>query len=358
MIVPRPGRPDADAPQPDPPGGSDEPMDATRFRAMTDAYRRLKVVVAGDFCLDRYLHIDPALEEVSLETHLPAHQVVAVRPQAGGAGNVLANVAALSPAEVRAVGVIGDDGEGLELTRALAGLGADLDGLIRSDRRRTFTYTKPLLVGPDGQATELSRLDIKDRTPMPADLAEAVVARLSAAAADADAVILMEQVDDPARGALSAPVKVALADIAARRGAGAVFLADSRCDVLGCRGVDVKVNRDELHRAVGDGPDDQAAAALARRIGRRVFVTLGADGMLSADAEGNVLRAAGVRVAGPVDIVGAGDAVLAHLAMALAGAASVAEAMAMANLAGAVVVGKLGTTGTATVAELAAAEAR
>jgi len=334
-------------------------MNAERLHAITNAYRRLKVVVAGDFCLDRYLHIDPALEEVSLETHLPAHQVVAVRPQPGGAGNVLANVAALAPAEVRTVGVIGDDAEGLELARVLAGLGADLGGLIRSDRRRTFTYTKPIVVAPDGRGTELSRLDIKDRMPMQADLASAVAECLSAAAGDADAVILMEQVGHPAHGALPAPVKAALADIAARRRAGTVFIADSRADVVGFRGVDVKVNRDELHRAAGEGPVDQAAAALARRIGRRAFVTLGADGMLAAEPDGDVRRAPGIRVEGAVDIVGAGDAVLAHLAMALAAGASVDEAMNLANLAGSVVVGKLGTTGTATVPELAAAaEAR
>jgi bifunctional ADP-heptose synthase (sugar kinase/adenylyltransferase) len=60
-------------------------------------------------------------------------------------------------------------------------------------------------------------------------------------------------------------------------------------------------------------------------------------------------------VAGPVDIVGAGDCVLANAAMALAAGASVREAIELANLAASVVIRKIGTTGTATRAELAEA---
>ena len=360
-------------------------MDRRRFDDITGRYGRLKVVVAGDFCLDRYLHIDPALEEVSLETALPAHQVVEVRPQAGGAGNVLANVAALAPAEVRAVGVIGDDGHGFELTRVLASLGANLDSLIRSPLRKTFTYTKPMVIRPGRPPEELPRLDVKDRTAMPEELVRAIIEHLIAAAADADAVILMDQATDPAAGVLSPPVKRAVADLAGRpmecgdavaalagvrtpttikaatasphsitSRLGRVFLADSRKDIGGFAGVDIKVNSDELRRHFDDGRTrpEELAARWARQLGRRVFVTLGPDGMLAAGPDGTIARVAGVPVEGPIDVVGAGDTVLAHLAMAFAAGATPLEAMELANAAGSVVVRKIGTTGTATVGEL------
>ena len=51
--------------------------------------------MAGDFCLDRYLEIDPTRKEVSIETGLPVHNVANVRPQPGGAGTILNNLVAL-----------------------------------------------------------------------------------------------------------------------------------------------------------------------------------------------------------------------------------------------------------------------
>ena len=180
-------------------------MEPRRLREIVGRYGQVKALVAGDFCLDRYLDIDPAIQEISLETNLPAHQVVDVRPQGGGAANVLANVAALAPAEVHALGVAGMDGEGHELAGVLEALGAEMDHFIRTPRRQTFTYTKPLVMGPQGPE-ELSRLDIRDRGPMPEELVEAIVAALRAAAAGVDVVVLMEQVPDSSSGVLSAPV--------------------------------------------------------------------------------------------------------------------------------------------------------
>lgn len=332
-------------------------MKRERFEQITGAYGRLKAVVAGDFCLDRYLHVDPDLEEISLETHLPAHQVVEVRPQPGGAGTVLSNVAALRPASLRAVGFCGWDGEGYELMRGLRELGADLDCFVRTRRRKTFTYTKPLLLRPGELPKELSRLDIRDRTPTPDSLVKKIVANLRAAAADADVIILLEQATDTRSGVLSPPVKQAAAELAGRAPE-KVFIADSRCDAGGFARVHVKVNRDEVRRHFQDADADIGALAArwSARTGRCVFVTLGADGMIAAEPGGRIHRAAGIPVQGPVDVVGAGDAVTGHLAMALAAGAAPAEAMTLANLAGSVVVKKIGTTGTATVAELAEAQ--
>ena len=70
-------------------------MDATRLEALLSRWPGLQFVVLGDYFLDRYLDIDRALAEVSLETGLEAHQVVAIRNSPGAAGNVAANLAAL-----------------------------------------------------------------------------------------------------------------------------------------------------------------------------------------------------------------------------------------------------------------------
>src|SRR5437016_2529958 len=103
-------------------------MNRERFRQITDHYRDLKIAIIGDFCLDRYLEIDPARSEISIETGLEVHNVVRVRSQPGAAGTILNNLVALGVGEIFAVGFCGEDGEGFELKRALAAkAGANLD---------------------------------------------------------------------------------------------------------------------------------------------------------------------------------------------------------------------------------------
>ena len=60
-------------------------MNAARFEAITQRYSQLRVALIGDFCLDRYLEIDPARSETSIETGLEVYNVVRVRSQPGAA---------------------------------------------------------------------------------------------------------------------------------------------------------------------------------------------------------------------------------------------------------------------------------
>src|SRR5262245_10432537 len=108
----------------------------------------LTVGVLGDLFLDRYLDIDAALTEPSLETGLDAYQVTRVRPSPGAAGTIINNLVALGVRDVVVVSVVGADGEGYELGQALEKLrGVDRQHLLVSDDAefRTPTYTKPML---------------------------------------------------------------------------------------------------------------------------------------------------------------------------------------------------------------------
>ena len=193
-------------------------MDATRFLELASGYPRLRIAVVGDFCLDRYFEIDPARREMSLETGLEVHNIERVRCQPGAAGTVLNNLAALGIGAIHAVGFSGDDGEGFELRRALAARpGVRLDRFIATPLRKTFTYTKPLVIRPGEAPVELHRLDLKNwsRTP------EEVEARLRAAvvglAAQVDAFILMDQVDVVDTGVLTRGVLEAVGEAARAR---------------------------------------------------------------------------------------------------------------------------------------------
>src|SRR5881628_3505092 len=103
-------------------------MDLQRFKTITAKYSQLRLAVVGDFCLDRYLEIDPTRQEISIETGLPVHNVVNVRAQPGAAGTILNNLVSLGIGEVYPVGFCGEDGEGFELRRSfLVRRGVKLD---------------------------------------------------------------------------------------------------------------------------------------------------------------------------------------------------------------------------------------
>src|ERR687885_2403692 len=99
------------------------PLDEAGIERVLERAPGLTVGVVGDLFLDRYLDLDAALTEPSLETGLDAYQVVRVRPTPGAAGTILNNLVALGVRQVYAIAVIGDDGEGYELRRALSDLG-------------------------------------------------------------------------------------------------------------------------------------------------------------------------------------------------------------------------------------------
>ncbi len=334
-------------------------MQLTRFQAITARYPALRIAVVGDFCLDRYLEIDPAKPETSIETGLPVHNVVSVRSQPGAAGTVLNNLVALGIGQVYPVGFCGADGEGFELRRALlARRGVKLDGLIETELRRTFTYCKPLVVQPGKAPVELNRLDSKNWTPTPAVVQGLLLKKVHEMWDSVDAMILMDQVDIPETGVVTRKLLEAIRSLS-EADPRLLVLADSRRRLRDYPPVMFKMNATELSALVGAKVPlsleeiSQAAAALAQRQGRAVFVTLAERGLLAAAPDGEVNHVPALPVRGEIDIVGAGDAVTANLTAALAAGATVKEASTIANLAASIVLHQLGTTGTASVPEIA-----
>src|SRR5438270_2118369 len=153
----------------------------TRLQQILARSPELTIGIVGDLFLDRYLVLDGALTEPSLETGLDAYQVVRVRSYPGAAGTVINNLVALGVGRVVPVAVIGDDGEGYELRQALqAQHVVDLSWLHADGRRRTPTYTKPMLQTAGQPPRELNRLDIKNRQPLGAAPEQHVLAALDA----------------------------------------------------------------------------------------------------------------------------------------------------------------------------------
>ncbi|HEY1170046.1 MAG TPA: PfkB family carbohydrate kinase [Verrucomicrobiae bacterium] len=350
-------------------------MTPKRYQQVSSQFPKQRIAIVGDFCLDRYLEIDLSNEEISIETGLPVHNVMNVRSQPGGSGTILNNLVALGVGEIVPVGFAGDDGEGFELARALRQTkGVNLEAFFQTDDRRTFTYTKPIVVKEsskppktNGQPSsnplsanekasvgprELNRLDFKNWTKTSKATSNRVIENLQKIASEVDALILLDQVDIPGTGVLTNEVLKAIGQIA-KKNSDLLIFADSRNGLSHFPAVDFKMNGTELSRALGSKgvPElaelHQQAIRLSKQTNHRVFVTLSECGIVGATPDGKVEHAPALPVRGEIDIVGAGDSVTANLVTSLLGGATLRESLEIANAAASIVIHQLGTTGTA-----------
>ncbi|MGO8698332.1 MAG: PfkB family carbohydrate kinase [Limisphaerales bacterium] len=330
-------------------------MKFKRFLRITGQYSRLRVAVVGDFCLDRYLEIDPRKREISLETHLSVLNVINVRAQAGAAGTVVNNLASLGVGEIFPVGFCGKDGEGFELRQALASLkGVHLDHFLVTPLRRTCSYCKPLVLEPNQPPRELERLDSKNWTPTPDPVVQALLQSLTALRGKVEVVIAMEHAAVPESGTITSRVRDALKEFLPDT----LVIADSRRGLHQFPPVIFKMNAAELG-LLACLPDmlnveqiEKAARQLALKNGRPVIVTMAERGIAGAQPDGSIVRVPALPLRGPIDTVGAGDAVMANAAAALGAGATLSEAMELAAVASSIVIHQLGTTGTASTAQL------
>jgi bifunctional ADP-heptose synthase (sugar kinase/adenylyltransferase) len=316
--------------------------------------------VLGDLFLDRYLDIDAGLNEPSVETGLTAYQVTGVRSYPGAAGTVISNLAALGVGRIFPIAYIGDDGEGYELRKALPRIPGVVPGwTITVPDRHTPTYTKPML-NQAGIASELNRLDIKNRTRTPEEVEDLILQKLDQAWPQVDALIVLDQVSEIDCGVVTKRVRDRLAELADRE-PGKFVLADSREQIALFRNVCVKPNEREICAAIDEcsfDPEREAedkAFELARITGRHVFLTRGEkDIFLStpwtrqkANEGSGAYIVATFPVSGPIDIVGAGDSCSAGIASGMVSGATHPQAAAFGNLIASITIQQIGVTGTA-----------
>jgi sugar/nucleoside kinase (ribokinase family) len=166
----------------------------------------------------------------------------------------------------------------------------------------------------------------------------------------------MDQVDVAETGVVTRRVREAAGALARSR-PDLLILADSRRGLGEYPSLEFKMNAVELRTLMGADKVGlehvrTAACGLAQRTGRKVFVTMAEEGLMGAEPSGSVHFVPSLPVRGPIDVVGAGDAVTANLTAALASGSSLLEALTLASAAASIVIHQLGTTGTATVGQI------
>ena len=311
------------------------------------AIPNLRALVVGDICLDRWCTYDPSTSEPSRETGIPRIGVVRTEVTAGAGGTVANNLAALGCGRVAVLGATGDDGFGLELSRALAARGID-DWCIRADSMQTFTYTKVI----DGRTgvEDRPRLDFINTAPLAGDVERQLMDRLRREVAGFDVVMVSDQAETSRGGVVTPAVRESITGVA-RENPRTIFFADSRARIAHFRGVIAKPNRQEGEAACRELTSHVDYVALRRHLAAPVLmVTHGGDGVLVVE-EGGECWVRTRPEPDPVDICGAGDSFSAGAALALAAGATPIEAAGFGNLVASITIMKKGT-GTASPEEV------
>jgi D-beta-D-heptose 7-phosphate kinase/D-beta-D-heptose 1-phosphate adenosyltransferase len=292
--------------------------------------------------LDVYLR--GAALRISPEAPVPVVRVAEEWRALGGAANVAANIVALGGG-CTVCGAVGGDAAGQELRRELVGAGIGDAGLITFEDRQTTVKTRVL-----ARHQQIARYDREHDADISAADAELLAARIMELAAAADVII----VEDYNKGVLVRAVIDGCRAAAAQYGIPMVVDPKSRFFFDYGGATVFKPNLHELGAAVRDHvrpADAQWMEETRVRLGcDNLLLTLGEDGMALMTAEGQHVCIP--TVARTVyDVSGAGDTVIAVIALALAADASVTEAAVLANHAAGVEVGKAGVT-TVSPAEL------
>ncbi len=294
-----------------------------------------RVLCLGDVMLDRFVY--GAIERISPEAPIPVLLVEREKHMLGGAGNVVANIAALG-AKAVLLAVVGNDAAGADIAKHLGELGVEAQLETSSDR---FTTVKSRFVC-GGQ--QMLRVDREKTVNIPADVEDRIVARAENLIPTVGAVIL----SDYKKGLLTETLVARVIDIA-RRHNKPVIVDPKGSDFTRYRGASVITpNRKELETATGmkAGSDGETRAAAMKIIVDcgvpAVLATRSKDGMsLIVNDENPLHIPANVREV--FDVSGAGDTVIATFASAVAANIPLRNAALLANIAAGIVVGKPGT---------------
>ena len=341
---------------------------APKLERLVRRLRGRRIAVVGDLMLDRYVW--GTATRLSPEAPVPVVDFVSETACLGGAGNVAANLASLG-AQVTPFGVTGTDEAGRALRTALAAAGMSDKGVIADAHRITTLKTRVIAAHQ-----QVVRVDRERRDPLARSLEQTLIARIKAALPHLDALVvsdydkgtiteaLADRVLDECRHRLGLPalVKPKTSRLFVYRGATAIVCNKKAAGFFVTRELTDEKSIEEAGRAL-----------LAHFGCAAVVITLGKDGMslFEEGVPGHVhvratsfevsyarLGVPGVERAATgrqvFDVTGAGDTVLAVLALAVATGAPMTDAVALANIAAGIVVGKLGAASVAPAELLAA----
>ena len=298
-------------------------------KADRNQFSKARLLVVGDVMLDRYWFGDTG--RISPEAPVPVVQVAKIDERLGGAANVARNASALG-AKTTILGVIGQDEAGKRVEQLLQESG--VQSQLQADSKVPTTVKLRVIA----RQQQLIRLDFEE-TPSQNSLDEKLK-RFETLLPQVDVVIL----SDYGKGAL----EQVSAMIALAKANKKLVLVDPKGDAYSkYKGATVLTpNRSELRQVIGQWSDEADLTKRAQSLRQQLelsalLLTRSEEGMTLFTEKGTEHVRAQAREV--FDVSGAGDTVIATLAVAMAAGWPLERAMALANRAGGIVVGKLGT---------------
>jgi D-beta-D-heptose 7-phosphate kinase / D-beta-D-heptose 1-phosphate adenosyltransferase len=294
------------------------------------------VLTLGDIMLDRFAYC--GLERISPEAPVPVLQLQRVERMLGGAGNVARNVAALGGTAVL-IGLIGNDAAGDEVRAAIGDTSRLVDAHVMSAARPTSCKTRYIAAHQ-----QMMRVDEEQVRPLDAEEEKRLIAAIGAVMPDVDAVILSDY-DKCVLGAKVTRFTIARAQARGipvfvdpkakpfRHYRGATCVTPNLAELAFASRLPVASEAEVIAAANRVLREAKADAILAKRSDK---------GMVLVEASGAV-HVEPARAREVFDVTGAGDTVIAVLALAAAVGYALPDAMRLANTAAGIVVSKLGT---------------
>lgn len=312
-------------------------MTASEIQKFAAALPKLRVLVIGDLMLDRYLWGN--VSRISPEAPVPIVDIVNSESRPGGAANVALNVSKLG-AQVSLCGMIGEDDNGILLIDRLQQRGFDHSLVFKHADRVTTTKTRII-----GNNQQILRVDHELRDELSEAQNQEVLSKLLPRVKDFDAIIF----EDYDKGFLNPTLIKSLIETA--NTAGIPTVVDPKFgNFLAYEGVTLfKPNLKELNEALSlriKKQDLEGIHAAVQTLRKQMphaqtLVTLSENGVLTVDEAGKADHIS-AHYRKITDVSGAGDTVIAVMALAIAAKESLHRAAAIANLAGGLVCEEVG----------------
>ena len=308
-----------------------------------------KVLVVGDFMLDVYIYGDAL--RISPEAPVPVLKVTKTEHSCGGAGSVATNLAALGAVPC-CVGVIGNDTNGKILKKMLREIGADVTGLLTLTDRPTISKQRLIGLAQHRHQQQLFRMDEESTEP----LSDEQYAKILRAYKDKLQQATLVCLQDYDKGLLNPSVCKQMIQLATQANKKVLVDPSSTADYSKySRATLITPNRQETSTTVGfEIKTEEMAAVAARKLAEKlkieaVVITLDREGAyLRTEKESEIIP---TRPRSVYDVTGAGDMVLATLAITLAADCDYKTAVQLSNITGGIEVEKFGVA-TVTIEEI------
>ncbi len=320
---------------------------------LIEKFQNTSIAVIGDLCLDMYYFLTDNKSEISVETGLGTHSVSSFKHEAGGAGNVAINLKTLGASRIDIYGVIGEDFFGNTLKTILKESGVNCK-YIQSQKSdwNTHVYHKVYK-----NSIEEPRFDIGNFNRANSHITESLLNDLESNIDSYQAVIINEQI---IHGYHNEFFQAGLSKLIENNEDKCLWISD-------CRHLnnvyDRSIRKLNIHEAVDlyrnvnkndkTLKDNNTLVKWLHSYWKKpVVVTLGEEGAIAVNQDGEIFKEPGINLIGQIDTVGAGDAFLSGLTLSLATGSSLKESLHMGNLSANVSVTKLFETGHPTTEEV------